>query len=54
MSRRPCKVDLTKVIASHRVTLEGEDGLMATPLVFGRSQEGEGQLPFLVASVYDG
>ncbi len=54
MSRRPWKVDLMKVIASHRVTLEGEDGLLAIPLVFGRLQEGKGQLPFLVAPVYDG
>ena len=29
------KVDLTKVFASHRVTLEGEDGLMGTPHFFG-------------------
>ena len=31
----PTKVDLTKVFASHRVTLEGEDGLMATPRFVG-------------------
>jgi hypothetical protein len=47
-------VDLMKVIPSHRVMLKGEDDQMATPLVFGRSQEGEGQLPFLLAPVHDG
>ncbi len=31
----PTEVELTKVFASHRVTLEGEDGLMATPHFFG-------------------
>ena len=31
----PTEVDLMKVFASHRVTLEGEDGLMATPRFFG-------------------
>jgi hypothetical protein len=39
------EVGTTKRVASHRVTLEGEDGLMATPPIFVRSRTCKGILP---------
>jgi hypothetical protein len=47
------EVRVSKSFASHLVTLEGEDGLMATPPGFERSHTGEGLLPCRV-SVHNG